>query len=187
MANTYFNTKFKGYDKAQVDAFIVELSDKYSKREKELEESVHSLKSENELLKSDIAKLRAEAEQTAQDNEIALAEQRRNYDEMCAKAGESFLNADMRASEITNSAARDAESMKAAAKAEAEKEASRIIENARRDAARIIEDTERRCSELNKAADEFRKRQSEMERSMSETEKSFGDALNKLREDINEQ
>ncbi len=173
MAEHYFKKVFKGYDPEQVDSFLVELSDRYTQKERALSEELNAAGQEIERLKSRVAELQDEALIAAGEHEKELDEKGREYEQLCARVGESMLNADKIASDIVDRAEKDAEH-----------EAYAIRERAEREAKKLIDETERRCAELIKAAEEFRKRQEEMARSVSDTERSFGDALNKLREGL---
>ncbi|MBO4277085.1 MAG: DivIVA domain-containing protein [Clostridia bacterium] len=184
MAEPYFKKAFKGYDTKQVDEFIVELSDTYSEKEKEFAEQAHIAQNEIERLNGEVARLRKEAEEAAQEHAAELSEKQKEYDALCAEVGEKMVTADKRAADIVRNAEREAAIIKEQAQTEAENEARMIKQNAVQEAEKLVADTEKRCEELTRAAEEFRRRQNEMQQSIYETERQFGDALNKLRDGI---
>lgn len=187
MAEIYFKTSFKGYDPKQVDEFIVSLSDKYDENVQAMNEKLRAAEAENARLRLELSELRAFAEESAKAHEDALVEKQREYDLLCAEIGEKMILADKRASEIIKNAEKEQELAVDLARRNGENEAKVIKAAAEEEAAKLIEETRRKCEGLSQAAEEFRQRQYEMSRSMSETEKRFGDALNKLREGLNEQ
>lgn len=184
LAETYFKKAFKGYNKQQVDEFILSLSDTYAQNEKDFNDRIRSLESENERLKNELYEMRALAETTASEHKEELLAKQAEYDQRCAEIGEKMVVADKRAAEIIKNAEKEASIVLTYARRNGENEAKAIRIQAEEEAARLIEDTRRRCETLSAAAEEFRMRQNEMNRSMYETEKRFGDALSKLREGI---
>ena len=184
MAEPYFKKVLKGYDPGQVDAFIIELSDRYSEKEREFTEQANIARNETERLNAEISLLRAEADAAAKEYSLRLAEKQKEYDDLCAEIGERMVLADRRAIDIVRSAEREAAAIKESAQAEAENEVRRIKQDAAREAEKLIAETEKRCAELTKAAEEFRRRQDELHQSVYETERRFGDALNRLRDGI---
>ncbi len=181
---TVFKKSFKGYDTAQVDEYIVALSDTYTRKEKEFAEKIHILETENNKLKGAINLLRDEAEETAETHEEELKAKQKEYDALCAEVGEKMVVADKRAADIIKIAEKEAALIIAKAKTDAENEAKATRAKAEEDAERLIADTEAKCKKLSEAAEEFRKKQEEMNKSMFDTEKSFGDAISKIRSGI---
>ncbi len=184
LAEAYFKKAFKGYNKQQVDEFIISLSDTYELNEKGLKDQIHALEAENERIKSELSEMRAFAETTALEHKEELLAKQAEYDALCAEIGEKMVIADKRAAEIIKNAEKEATILLTYARQNGENEAKAIRLQAEDEAARLVEDTRRRCDILSAAAEEFRVRQNEMNRSMYETEKRFGDALNKLREGL---
>ena len=156
MAETYFKKAMRGYDTKQVDAFIVELSDRYNESKRELE-SEHA---------TERASLRSE------------------YDALCASVGEKMVLADRRAAVIVKNAEKEAECIIRKANAEGESRARAELERARQEAEKLISETEKRIAGISAAADEFRAKQNEMDRSMNETARSLNEAMRRLRSGI---
>lgn len=184
VAETCFKKSFKGYDTAQVDEFIINLSDTYERNENELNEMIRTLEADNEKLRGEITRLRDFAETTAREHEEELRRKHLEYEALCAEIGEKMVIADKRAAEIIKNAEKEASLIVTQAKQSSENEARAIRTRAEEDAARIIEETREKCDGISKAAEEFRERQNEMNRSIAETENRFASALSKLREDI---
>lgn len=187
LAETYFKKIFKGYDPAQVDAFIISLSDKYEECEKDFAEQKRALEIENEKLRGKIQELEAQLEEAAKEHEQALIEKQKEYDALCAQIGERMIRADQRADDIIKTAETEASDLVEQARQASEYEARTTRKQAEEEAAKIIDATRKKCDSLSAAAEEFRMRQYEMSKSMSETEKRFESALDKLRADISEQ
>lgn len=184
MAETCFKKSFKGYDTAQVDEFIINLSDTYERNENELNEMIRTLEADNEKLRNEILRLRDFAENTEREHEAELQKKHLEYEALCAEIGEKMVVADKRAAEIIKNAEKEASLILTQAKQSSENEARAIRARAEEDAARLIEETREKCDGISKAAEEFRERQNEMNRSIAETENRFASALSKLREDI---
>ena len=182
LAETYFKKRFRGYDPEQVDAFIISLSDTYNRNEENYNEDLRNAESENSRLREEIAEMRKYIEELAATHEANLAKKQEEYDILYAQIGEKMVVADSRAEEIVRSAEKEANLIIAEARQKGENEAKTIRENAEAEAKSLIEETQRKCSDISAAAEEFRMKQEEMNKSMSETEKRFGDALSKLRE-----
>ena len=123
MAEHYFKKVFKGYDPEQVDSFLVELSDKYTQKERALSEELNAAGQEIERLKSRVAELQDEALIAAGEHQKELDEKGREYEQLCARAGESVVNADKIASDIVDRAEKDAEREAYAIRERAEREA----------------------------------------------------------------
>ncbi len=187
MTETYFRKIFKGYDPAQVDAFIIALSDTYEKCEKDLEEEKRALEIENQKLSAKIEELQAQMEEMAKEHEQALLEKQKEYEALYAKIGERMLRADQRADDIIKTAETEASDLVEQARQSSEYEARNTRKQAEEQAAKLIDATRKRCDSLSAAAEEFRMRQYEMNKSMFETEKRFESALDKLMADISEQ
>lgn len=184
MAEPYFKKTFKGYDPRQVEDFIIDMSDRYEYKQKELGEQLRSTENELEKLKGELSRLRAEEEENTRAYEASLAEKQKEYDALCAEIGEKMVIADKRAAEITKTAEKEAALIITRARTDAENEAKAIRARAEEEANRLVDETRRKCDDISAAAEEFRIRQNEMNRSISETEKQIGNALNKLREGI---
>ena len=187
MAETYFKKVFKGYDPAQVDAFIVSMSDKYEEIEKDFVEQKRAFEAENANLSAKITELQEQLEQSAREHEAALEEKQKEYEALYAKIGERMARADQRADDIIKTAETEANDLMENARVTSEYEARSTRRQAEEEAEKIINETRKKCDTLAAAAEEFRMRQYEMSRSMQETEKRFESALDKLRADISEQ
>lgn len=187
MAETIFKKSFKGYDTAQVDEFIIAMSDKYGVNEKEMTDRIRAAETENERLRDEINRLRELATETELEHKKELADKQKQYDALCAEIGEKMVVADKRAAEIIRNAEKEAALILTDARRSGENESKAIRARAEEDAAKLIDETRRKCESLSAAAEEFRMRQNEMNQSMLETETRFTTALNRLREGIGEQ
>ncbi|MBR4278920.1 MAG: DivIVA domain-containing protein [Clostridia bacterium] len=184
MAETCFKKSLKGYDTAQVDEFIINLSDTYEQNEKELNDEIRMLEADNEKLRNEIARLRKFAENSALEHEAEIHKKHLEYEALCAEIGEKMIVADKRAAEIIKNAEKEASLILTQARQSSDNEARAIRARAEEEAAKLIADTQAKCDSISKAAEEFRERQNEMSRSIAETENRFASALSKLREDI---
>ena len=184
MAETVFNKVFKGYDTEQVDEFIIQMSDRYGANEKELNERIRSLDSENARLRDEIKQMHSESEKREKEYRASLAEMQKEYDALCAEVGEKMVVADKRAAEIIRAAEREANIILTDARKGGESEAKAIRARAEDEATRLIEEARRKCEAVTAAAEEYRAYQNEMNKSMIETENRFTVALNCLRDDI---
>ena len=138
MAEPYFKKAFKGYDCAQVDKFIIKLSDSYTEKEKEFAERANADKIETERLKNEIARLRDEAERADGDRAVELAAQKKEYESLCAELGERMVLAEKRAAEIVRRAEREAELIKQTAQTEAENESKLVCRAAGEEAEKLV-------------------------------------------------
>ncbi len=184
LAETYFKKSFKGYDPAQVDEFIVSLSDTYSKNEAEMTDKLRAVEAENARLREEIAELNRISDRTDHEHDEEIAAKQKEFDELFAGIGEKMVVADQRASDIIRNAEKEANLILSLARQNSENEAKAIRLRAEDEANKIIDDTRKKCDQLSAAAEEFRRKQDEMTRSMAETENRFASAISKLREDI---
>ncbi len=184
LAETVFKKVFKGYDTAQVDEFIIEMSDKYGANEKELNDQIRVLDAENASLHEEINRLHSESEKHEKEYRVELAEMQKEYDALCAEVGEKMVVADKRAAEIIRNAEKEANLILTDARKGGESEAKAIRARAEEEASRLIEETRKKCEAVTAAAAEYRIYQNEMSKSMIETESRFTVALNRLRDGI---
>lgn len=184
MAETYFKKTARGYDTDAVDSFIVGLSDKYEKKERENGEKLARAESELKRAERETEECRRELARLNSAHESELAEKQKEKELLCAELGEKMLTADRRAAEIIKNAEREAAFIIEKAKSDAEIDSRAKSAKANEEAKRLIEATEKKCLEISEAAEVFRKKQSEMNASLSQTERSFGDALSKLKDGL---
>ena len=184
MAETYFKKAMRGYDTKQVDAFIVELSDRYNESTRDLESELERARKECERRDEELNAMRANAEKAESEHATELASLRSEYDALCASVGEKMVLADRRAADIVKNAEKEAECIIRKASAEGESRARAELERARQEAEKLISETEKRIAGISAAADEFRAKQNEMDRSMNETARSLNEAMRRLRSGI---
>lgn len=184
MAETVFKRVFKGYDTAQVDEFIIEMSDKYGENEKELNDRIRAGESEIARLRDELNQIYAANEEREKEYRADIARIQREYDALCAEVGEKMVIADKRAAEIIKNAEKEANLILTDARRGGESEAKAIRSRAEEEANRLVEETRKRCDSVIAAAEEYRAYQNEMSKSMIETENRFSVALDRLRNGI---
>jgi cell division septum initiation protein DivIVA len=187
LAETVFKKVFKGYDTAQVDEFIIAMSDKYGENEKELNDRIRTSEAEIARLREEINQMHAEREERESEYRADIAKIQREYDALCAEVGEKMVIADKRAAEIIKNAEKEASLILTDARKGSESEARAIRSRAEDEASRLVEETRKKCESVVAAAEEYRAYQTEMSKSMMETENRFTVALNRLRDEIGEQ
>lgn len=184
LAETVFKRVFKGYDTAQVDEFIIEMSDKYGENEKELNDRIRAGESEIARLRDELNQIYAANEEREKEYRADIARIQREYDALCAEVGEKMVIADKRAAEIIKNAEKEANLILTDARRGGESEAKAIRSRAEEEANRLVEETRKRCDSVIAAAEEYRAYQNEMSKSMIETENRFSVALDRLRNGI---
>ncbi len=184
LAETVFKRVFKGYDTAQVDEFIIEMSDKYGENEKELNDRIRAGESEIARLRDELNQIYTLNEEREKEYRNDIAKIQREYDTLCAEVGEKMVIADKRAAEIIKNAEKEANLILTDARKGGESEAKAIRSRAEEDANRLVEETRKKCESVIAAAEEYRAYQNEMSKSMIETENRFTVALNRLRDGI---
>lgn len=184
LAETVFKRVFKGYDTAQVDEFIIEMSDKYGENEKELNDRIRAGESEIARLRDELNQIYAANEEREKEYRADIAKIQREYDALCAEVGEKMVIADKRAAEIIKNAEKEANLILTDARRGGESEAKAIRSRAEEEANRLVEETRKRCDSVIAAAEEYRAYQNEMSKSMIETENRFSVALDRLRNGI---
>lgn len=170
MAEAMFAKSVRGYDREQVDAFLLELNRTHAEKETAWEDKKRELETDlaeaREALKASEERC-AEQENTLRD---ALEEKEREYEKLQASIGQRLLSADARAEEII---------------AEAERQAAELLAKARRrgeiESAQIIAETRAKCAVIGQAADAFTKRIGSVSAELRRTEKDINDSLEDLR------
>lgn len=170
MAEAMFAKAGRGYNREQVDAFLVELNRSFAETEAMLNSRIRELAAEladtNERLKESEAKnLAMEKSYSAR-----LEEKEKECAEMQAAIGQRMLVADARAEEIVS---------------QAQQEANNLLENSRRkaehDAEKIISETRRACAVIGQAAAEFSGRMNAVTSEMRKTEALMDMALEEVK------
>lgn len=170
MAETMFAKAGRGYDRAQVDAFLLEMNRTCAEKETAWEDKRREL--ETALTEAQEALKTKEAEFAAREQELteALAAKERECETLQASIGQRMLAADARAEEIL---------------AQAQREAAELVEKERRKAeqetARAVAEVRARCAVLGQAADLFTKRIGALSADLRKTETAIGDATEDLR------
>lgn len=170
MAEAMFAKAGRGYDRGQVDAFLLELNRTHAEKEAAWEDQKRELETAlaeaKEALKASEERC-AEQEKTLRD---ALEAKERECETLQASIGQRMLSADARAEEII---------------ADAERKSAAIQEKARRRAeaetARIIAETRVKCAVIGQAADAFTKRIGSLSADLRQTEGAINNAMEDLR------
>ncbi len=166
MAEAMFAKAGRGYNREQVDAFLVELSASFAEKEAALNDRIRELTAalaaaEEKLLES--TEKNAELEETYS---AKLAEKEKECEAMHASIGQRLMTADNRAEEIIANAQAQADSVLAGARRRAELETERIVA-----------ETRRSCAVIGQAAAEFSTRMNAVAMEMRKTESYMNAAL----------
>lgn len=170
MAEAMFAKAGRGYDRAQVDAFLLELNRTHAEKESAWEDKQREL--ETALAEAKEALKELEARAAAQEAELrnALEAKERECETLQASIGQRMLAADARAEQILADANRKAEEQVAKERRRAELETTRIIA-----------ETRARCAVIGQAADAFTKRIGSVSADLRKTEGALNDAMEDLR------
>lgn len=170
MAEAMFAKAGRGYDRAQVDAFLVEMNQSFAEKESALNDRIRELSAAlaeaEEKLKESEAKTAALEESYA----LRMEEKEKECAAMHASIGQRMMSADTRAEEIVSTA---------------QKQAEAILENARRraelEAERIVSETRRGCAVIGQTAAEFSGRMNAVAAEMRKTEMLLDNALEEVK------
>lgn len=170
MAETLFAKAGRGYDRGQVDEFILKLHRMHSEKEAAWEDQ----KRELETALAEAKEALEQSEKRSAEREKALQEaldaKERECKSLQASIGQRMLAADARAEKVL---------------AEAEQKAAELQEKARRraeaESARIVAETRAKCAVIGQAADAFTKRIGSLSADMRQTESAINDAVEDLR------
>lgn len=155
MAETIFARAGRGYDRAQVDAFLLEQNRKTAEKEAAWEAKQKEL--ETALKEAQDALKKSEAHRTEREENLrtALEAKERQCEALQASIGQRMIAADTRAEEIVAGANREAEELLANANREAEerlsnahREAEELLANANREAEELLANANRTAEEL---------------------------------------
>lgn len=186
MAVAYFNKSLKGYNTAEVDAFIINLVKDSEEKLKEMSEEARLLRGQINDKSSEIEGLRAETERLCADYEARLAASDAQYQALCAKLGEKLHTADERASAIIS----DAESKRDAILAEAETQRENILSEAKlkaeADSRAMLAETKNRLTALERAAEDFTRRQQDIAAGLEQAKRSIQEGLSDIAGTIGE-
>lgn len=170
MAEAMFAKAGRGYDREQVDAFLLELNRTHAEKEAAWEDQKREL--ETALAEAKQA-LKASEERCAEQEKTlrsALEAKERECETLQASIGQRMLSADARAEAI---------------QADAERKAAELLEKARQHAdqesARIIAEVRAKCAVIGQAADVFAKRIGAVSVELRRTEGAVNDAMEDLR------
>lgn len=165
-----FARSVRGYDREQVDAFLLELNRTHAEKEAAWEDRTRELETALAEAKEALEKSEARCSQQEKTLQDALEEKERECETLQAAIGQRMLAADARAEEILADAERKAAEMLAKARRRAETES-----------ARIIAETRAKCAVIGQAADAFTKRIGTVSAELRRTEKAINDSMEDLR------
>ena len=162
MAEAMFAKAGRGYNREQVDAFLVELNASFAEKEASLNDRIRELTA---ALAETQEKLNACMEKHAQAEEqyaAALAEKEKECAAMHASIGQRLMTADARAEEIVATAQAQADAIVGSAQRRAELESERIVSETRRSCAVIGQIAAEFSNRMNAVSMEMRKTESYM-------------------------
>ena len=170
MAEAMFAKAGRGYDRGQVDAFLLELNRTHAEKETAWEDKKRELETALAEAKEALKASEERCEEQEKTLRAALEAKERECETLQASIGQRMLSADARAEEIL---------------ANAERQAAEVLAKARRrgetESAQIIAETRARCAVIGQAADAFTKRIGSVSADLRRTEKAINDSLEDLR------
>lgn len=181
MAETIFAKAGRGYDRAQVDAFLVEMNRSFAEKETLLQDKIKQLTAsladtQRMLEQCKREQADAEAKYTAE-----LQEKERSFTALQAEIGQRMLAADARAEEIVSAAKAKADDQLARARTEADTCLTEARKRAAAEADRIVTETKQRCSRIGEAAAEFSARIHAVSDELRKTEAIADETLESFR------
>lgn len=192
MAEAMFAKAGRGYDRAQVDAFLLELNRTHAEKEAAWEDKQREL--EAALAEAQDALKKSEGSRTEQEEALraALEAKERECEAMQASIGQRMLAADARAEEIVAEAERQAAELMEKEQrraeeivAEAEREAAELQASERsrveQETAQMLEEVRAKCAVIGQAADMFAKRIGDISVDLHGTERALNDAMEEAR------
>ena len=171
MAEAMFAKAGRGYNREQVDAFLVELNATFAEKEAALNDRIRELtaalaETEEKLLESTNKNAELEESYSAR-----LAEKEKECEAMHASIGQRLMSADNRAEEIVANAQAQADSILANARRRAELESERIVAETRRGCAVIGQAAAEFSTRMNAVANEMRKTESYMNAALEDVKR----------------
>lgn len=171
MAEAMFAKAGRGYNREQVDAFLVELNATFAEKEAALNDRIRELtaalaETEEKLLESTARNTELEETYSAK-----LAEKEKECEAMHASIGQRLMTADNRAEEIVAAAQAQADTLLANARRRAELEAERIVSETRRGCAVIGQAAAEFSTRMNAVATEMRKTESYMNAALEDVKR----------------
>ena len=170
MAEAMFAKAGRGYNREQVDAFLVELNRNFAEMEAKLNGRIRELTAELTDVKEKLAESETKNRTLEENYSTRLEEKEKECAEMQASIGQRMLTADARAEEIVS---------------KARTEADALLENARRkadlDVERMISETRRACTVISQAAADFAGRMNAVTAEMRKTESLMDMALEEVK------
>lgn len=187
MAEVLFSKAGRGYDRGEVDAFLVEMNRGFSEKEASLRDEIKSLTvslfEANRLLEE------KEAEYQAKEQELSAALQRKEEEcsSLQATIGQRLIVADDRAEGILRDAEARAEVILADANAEAERIRSEAVRKASSEAEHILAETDRQCSAIRWAIADLSGRLASVRNSAEKTGEMMNEAAETVRKRLDEE
>lgn len=175
MAEAMFAKVSRGYDRGQVDAFLLELNRTHAEKEAAWEDQKREL--ETALQEAKKAHVKSEEGCGEQEQALrqALEEKERECESLQASIGKRMLMADARAEAILADAERQSSEMLADAErrssemlADAERQSSEMLADAERKSAELLADAENKSAEM--LAEAHRTAEEETARIVAETQ-----------------
>lgn len=170
MAEAMFAKAGRGYDRAQVDAFLLELNASFAEKESALNDRIRELSAALAEAEEKLKECEARSAEQEESYNARLEEKEKECAAMHASIGQRMMTADSRAEEIISSA---------------KAQANAILENARRraelEAERMVAETRRGCAVIGQAAAEFSGRMNAVAAEMRKTELLLDNALEEVK------
>jgi cell division septum initiation protein DivIVA len=170
MAEAMFAKAGKGYNREQVDAFLLELNRNFAEKEKELDARIRQLSAALTETEARLREAEAKNEALEADYSARLAEKERECADLQASIGQRMLQADARAEQILAEAQKKADAI-----------TSSVREKAEAECERMLAETRKGCAVIGQAAAEFASRMNAVTAEMNKTEKLMDMALEDVR------
>ncbi len=171
MAEAIFAKAGRGYDREQVDAFLLELNRSFSEKEAELKEQIRQLTASLTETQAALAESEKRASALEVTYEGRLQEKERECALLQASIGQRMIAADTRAEEIVSSAQEQADALLADARRRAEHEAELVVA-----------ETRQKCAVIGRAAAEFSDRMHTVSSELCKTEALLDEAMEEIKQ-----
>ncbi len=174
MAEAMFAKAGKGYNREQVDTFLLELNRSFAEKETVLNNRIRELTAELADIQAQLKESEAKTIAIEESYSARLEEKEKECAEMQAAIGQRMLSADARAEEIVSQAQQQADSLLESSRRRAELDAERMISETRRACAVISQAAAEFSGRMNAVAAEMRKTESLMDMALEEVKRKAG-------------
>ena len=177
MAEPMFSKAGKGYNREEVDAYLLDLNRSYSEKEASLQDEIKKLTAS--LADSERRYQQAEASFKAKEEELTSAYKAKEEEcsSMMATIGQRIMLADDRAEKIVSEANEKADSIVENANQQADEVCREALLDAQKQADAILEATKAHCGSFEKAVEDIKRMLLNVQNEVDATEKLMNQSL----------